>query len=148
MRRVGRLTEAVEILRESLDIARDVRLWNTVQWVAADLGLTKLMLNRHDDAERSFDEAERVAARYGFPAGQGLAHLGRGYLARRAGDAATAREHLTKAINLCEQVGSPVLTATATSSLGYLEESVVTWRGPTTHTITCSNSHGQPALCR
>lgn len=56
-----------------------VCLWNTVQWVAGDLGLTQLMLDRPDDAERSFDEADRVAARYGLPAGQALAHLGRGW---------------------------------------------------------------------
>lgn len=123
LRQLGRLTEAVEILEESLRIARDVQLWNTVQWVAGDLGLTQVMLDRDDDARRSLDEAERVARRYGLPAGQGLAFLGRGYLARRAGNTAAAREHFRQAVSLCEQVGSPVLTATALSGLGYAEES-------------------------
>lgn len=121
---LGRLTEAAEILEESLRIAGDVELWNTVQWVAGDLGLTHVMLDRGDDAERCFDEAERVATRYGLPAGRGLAHLGRGHLARRAGDTAAAREHFRQAVRLCEQVGSPALVATALSGLGYVEESV------------------------
>jgi tetratricopeptide (TPR) repeat protein len=124
LRQLGRLSEAVDILQESLRIARDVNLWNTVHWVAGDLGLTQLMLDRRDDAERSFDEAQRVATRYGFSAGQGLASLGRGHLARRGGDGAAAREHFRQAISLCEQVGSSLLTATALASLGYLEESL------------------------
>src|SRR5690606_13847665 len=106
LRDLGRLAEAADAFAEALAVAADAGLWNTVQYAAAEAGLVAAALGEEDAARRRFDEAAGASRRIGDGAGEGLAAVGHGHLARRRGGLAEARERFAATVAVLADVGS------------------------------------------
>ena len=122
LRILGRLTDSLAANEQSLAAYVERGLLNNMQLLYGDTGITRVLLGDDEGARAYFAAAVDICRRYGYRAGEGMAHLGDGYLARRQGDTATARQHFAEAVNILAGVGHLTVLATAQSALGYALE--------------------------
>jgi predicted ATPase/DNA-binding SARP family transcriptional activator len=119
---LGRTDEALAAGRRALAIAREVGLTNTIQMMAAEVGVQLLAAGDDAGAERELLAARTIARRFGFRVGDGLASTGEGHLAGRRGDLGRAAALYREAVETLRETGSLVYLVPVTSSLGYVRE--------------------------
>ncbi|MFJ9389777.1 AfsR/SARP family transcriptional regulator [Nocardioides sp. NPDC101246] len=122
LRHFGRLRESARTLEQAIDVAASAGIHNTVQWALADLGITHLDLGDEDSARDAFRRAELASRHVGDRAGSVLAAYGRGRLAERRQDWASAISLLMTAIQGFETLETPAMTAKATLALARCHE--------------------------
>jgi len=102
LRLLGRLDEAVEASRESLEVAREVGLHNNVQMVGAELGLLHARRGDGEAAHTELLAARAHGRRWGLHGSDAAVHLGHGHLARWDGHFDEAAAEYEEAARLAE----------------------------------------------
>ena len=91
MQRFGAHSDAVPLLEQAIEVAAAAKIYNTVQWAAADLGLSLLALGRVEDAAVRFTEAGAVSDQVGDHAGRLLGTYAEALVALQNGEYTRAR---------------------------------------------------------
>jgi predicted ATPase/DNA-binding SARP family transcriptional activator len=119
---LGRTEESLVAGHRAVAIAREVGLTNTIQMMAAEVGIQLLATGDDAGAERELLAARTIARRFGYRVGDGLASAGEGHLASRRGDLELAAAHYREAVETLRETGSLVYLVPVTSGLGYVRE--------------------------
>jgi predicted ATPase len=121
LREFGRYADAVPVLERAVDVARAAGMHNTAQWALADLGVALLYLGELDAGAECFDRADAASDEIGDAAGQVLAALGRGVLARIRGDVESARPLFESAREGLHRLGTPLWAGQALAGIAWCD---------------------------
>ena len=115
--RFGVPTDAVPVLQETIDVAREAGVHNTVQWATADLGLALLALGRVDEAAAHFTSTGTARDEVGDDAGTVLRAYGEAVLTFDRRRPAAARTLFARAYDGFRRLGVAVPTGLALAGI-------------------------------
>ena len=121
LRRLGRLTEAVEIFEEALEIYQRRQNPEGIARTSFNLGNAYVSSGDLGTAERLFKEALDPAERIGDVRGQSFIHGGLGQVYQLSGNRPLARTHFDRARELARQARVPDQELLASIGLGSIE---------------------------
>jgi CHAT domain-containing protein/Tfp pilus assembly protein PilF len=121
LRRLGRLTEAVEVFEESLDFYRQTQNPEGIARTSFNLGNVYVSSGDLATAERLFDTALARAEQIRDVRGQTFIHTGLGEVYVLSGNRARARTHYERARDLAQRARLPDTESLALNALGGIE---------------------------
>lgn len=122
LRLAGRVDEALVRYEETIEIARNLGLLLTLQWIEAEMGYCALLLGDEERALRLCSQAEVATDRLGTGPGRAFATLVRAAVDRRRGDLNAARAGSVSAARQLRAAGIGWVAATAWSQAGAVAE--------------------------
>jgi len=121
LRRLGRMTEAVEIYEEALEIYRRRENPEGIARTSFNLGNVYVSTGDLATAERLFKEAVEPAERIGDVRGQSFIHGGLGQVYELSGNRPLARTHFERTRELARRSRAPDQELLASIGLGSIE---------------------------
>jgi len=102
-RMLGDYGKAASLFGESVDLNRQIEDRGMVIAELNNLGLVEIHRNNVDNAERLFDESEKISGHNDDPYGQGMTLLNKAMVAFRRGDTSQARSLLSRSKSTFER---------------------------------------------